>query len=138
MRRAFEGKNRAPFLPVIGASGSGKSSFLRAGLLPRLTLPGEVPEIDLWRRAIVKPTADPFMAVPGSLLADGAIGPELRQGSFKTVNLLATQRAGDESAALAVIGEALDVTARAAKQRKVRDAAAELSGARRRSGRTVA
>ena len=60
----------APFLLIIGASGSGKSSLLRAGLLPRLTLPGTIPEIDLWRVAVVMPGPDPFAALAESLFAD--------------------------------------------------------------------
>jgi cellulose biosynthesis protein BcsQ len=42
-----------PFLLLLGASGSGKTSLVRAGLVPRLLAPGAVPEVDLWRRAIV-------------------------------------------------------------------------------------
>src|SRR5262249_12366957 len=43
------GARSTPFLLVIGASGTGKSSFLRAGVMPRLIRPGSIPEIDLWR-----------------------------------------------------------------------------------------
>ena len=35
---AAEGGN--PFLLIVGASGSGKSSLARAGVIPRLTMPG--------------------------------------------------------------------------------------------------
>ena len=52
--------SRASFLLLIGASGSGKSSLLRAGLAPRLAIPGAFPEVDMWRRAIVSADADPF------------------------------------------------------------------------------
>ena len=45
----------APFLLLIGASGSGKSSLLRAGLVPRITRPGTIPDVELWRAAIVLP-----------------------------------------------------------------------------------
>ena len=49
--RATAKLRRAPFLLVIGASGSGKSSLLRAGLIPRVTAPGVIPDVDLWRTA---------------------------------------------------------------------------------------
>src|SRR5262249_9783910 len=36
-----------PFLLIVGASGAGKSSLARAGLIPRLTTPGLVASVDL-------------------------------------------------------------------------------------------
>ena len=51
------------FLAVVGASGSGKSSLVRAGLIPALTT-------ESWRRVIVKPGAeDPFGALAEGLIA---------------------------------------------------------------------
>jgi ABC-type lipoprotein export system ATPase subunit len=35
-----------PFLLIVGASGSGKSSLIQAGVLPLLMTPGVVPESD--------------------------------------------------------------------------------------------
>ena len=49
--RAIAKLRHAPFLLVIGASGSGKSSLLKAGLVPRITSPGVIPDVDLWRTA---------------------------------------------------------------------------------------
>ena len=43
-----------PFLLIVGESGAGKSSLMRAGLAPRLTAPGVVPTVDLWRTALVR------------------------------------------------------------------------------------
>jgi tetratricopeptide (TPR) repeat protein len=105
------GGKRLPFLLVIGASGSGKSSLLRAGLLPRLTQPGTIPEIDLWRTAIVTPGPDPFLSLAESLFADAALGLELRQGTFRTKEILARQLAGDPDMALAPLRDALDKVA---------------------------
>jgi WD40 repeat protein/DNA-binding SARP family transcriptional activator len=46
----------ATLLSVIGPSGSGKSSLLRAGLLPALAA-GALPGSDRWRRRVVRPGA---------------------------------------------------------------------------------
>jgi eukaryotic-like serine/threonine-protein kinase len=86
---------------------------VRAGLLPRLTLPGTIPEIDLWRAAVVAPGPDPFLSLAECLFTNAALGPELRQGAFRTRELLAKQLASDLDTAVAPIGEALDKTARA-------------------------
>jgi predicted GTPase len=41
-RRLVEAMGRGtPFLLIVGASGAGKSSLARAGLIPRLTTPAE-------------------------------------------------------------------------------------------------
>ena len=116
LRDAAADSKRLPFLLIIGASGSGKSSLLRAGLLPRLILPGTVPDVDLWRVAIVTPGPNPFLALAESLFADAALGPELRQGPFRTKEILAKQLAGDIDTAIAPLRDALD---RAAEARKV-------------------
>ena len=44
-----------PFLLVIGASGSGKSSVVRSGLLPILTQPGVIEEVAHWHRVEFRP-----------------------------------------------------------------------------------
>ena len=49
------GTRETPFLLIVGASGSGKSSLSLAGLVPRLTAPGVVPAVDLWRVAVMRP-----------------------------------------------------------------------------------
>jgi hypothetical protein len=43
------------FTLVLGQSGSGKSSLLRAGVLPLLTQPGVIEGVGLWRHAIFAP-----------------------------------------------------------------------------------
>ncbi len=105
---------RASFLLLIGASGSGKSSLLRAGLAPRIVTPGVFPEVDLWRRAIISADADPFAALAAALLESDALGPELAEGPFGAAGLLAKQLAGDPDAAIAPLKDAL---ARAAATR---------------------
>ena len=103
-----ERAGRAPFLLLIGASGSGKSSLLRAGLLPRLVLPGTIPEVDAWRVAVLTPGAAPFAALADALFADAALGAELRAGTFRTREMLARQMAGDPEIALAPLRDALE------------------------------
>ena len=68
-----------PFVLVLGMSGCGKSSLVRAGVLPLLTQPGVIEGVGLWRRAIVRPSdggGDPFAGLAGALLDADAL-PEL-------------------------------------------------------------
>ena len=72
-----------PFLLVDGASGAGKSSLVRAGLVPRLTAAGVVPSVDLWRVAVMRPAevlGDPFAALAHALFVAEADLPEAEQG----------------------------------------------------------
>ena len=67
------------FLLVLGASGSGKSSLARAGILPVLTEPGVIEGAGLWRRAIMKPSdagGDVLLGLANALLSESAL-PEL-------------------------------------------------------------
>jgi hypothetical protein len=59
-----------PFVVVIGASGSGKSSVVRAGLVPALRQAG-AGEVRL-----LTPTAHPLAELTARLLADGCSGAE--------------------------------------------------------------
>jgi tetratricopeptide (TPR) repeat protein len=104
---------RASFLLLIGASGSGKSSLLRAGLAPRIVMPGVFPEVDLWRRAVFSVDADPFAALAAALLTTDALGAELAAGPFGAAGLLAKQLAGDPDAAVAPLKDALGAAAAA-------------------------
>ena len=59
-----------PFLLVEGASGAGKSSLVRSGLVPRMITAGAIPNIDLWRVAVMRPgevSGDPFAALAAAL-----------------------------------------------------------------------
>ena len=59
---------------VTGASGSGKSSLLRAGLLPILARGEQVPASDRWPRIVMTPTKDPLAELAARLAALG--GPD--------------------------------------------------------------
>jgi len=47
------------FLLVLGASGSGKSSLVRAGMLPRLNVANAIPGVRAWRRVLFRPSNSP-------------------------------------------------------------------------------
>jgi len=72
---AFAGR---AFVLVVGVSGGGKSSLVRAGLLPLLVQPGVIEGVGLWRRAVMRPAdaGDPIRSLAASLLAADAL-PEL-------------------------------------------------------------
>jgi WD40 repeat protein/serine/threonine protein kinase len=83
MLEALEAQAKAqrPFVLVVGASGSGKSSLVRAGVLPLLVNPETIEGIGLWRRSITRPGAggsggDCFDALGAALLEPPAL-PEL-------------------------------------------------------------
>jgi WD40 repeat protein len=64
------------FLSVVGPSGSGKSSLVRAGLLPALAMgwPGELSD---WRMAIMRPGDRPLRRLAEALLRPDVLGTEL-------------------------------------------------------------
>jgi hypothetical protein len=67
---------RARFLAVVGTSGSGKSSLVRAGLVPSLRrgyMPGSSAR---WRVAIMRPGGDPFDSLARVLAAEDILGPD--------------------------------------------------------------
>jgi class 3 adenylate cyclase len=68
------------FLLIYGMSGAGKSSLLRAGLLPALTTSGAVEGIALWRYCLIRPSEEssPVDALVGGLLSETAL-PELAE-----------------------------------------------------------
>ena len=62
----------APLLAVIGPSGSGKSSALRAGLLPALA-DGVLPGSDHWRQALMRPGPRPRTELERTLIDAPAV-----------------------------------------------------------------
>src|SRR5262249_17786804 len=91
---------------------AGKSSLLRAGLVPRITRPGIIPGIDLWRPVLVIPSADPLLAFAAALFADGAISEQLRAGDFNSAEALARCFAAGKDLALLPVRGALERAAR--------------------------
>jgi conflict system STAND superfamily ATPase len=118
------------FLLVDGASGAGKSSLVRAGLVPRLTAPGVVSSLDLRRVAVMRPGeqgGDPFAALAAALLVrredlpehergrPSAL-PELSSGLFPRTEQFAAQLGHADDTALAPLVAALDRIAAAARE----------------------
>ena len=106
-----------PFVLVVGPSGSGKSSLVRAGVLPLLTQPETIEGIGLWRRAVTRPGAggrdsDCFDALASALLESSALPALENPESGDAVRDLAAElREHADSIALR-LRDALDHAAR--------------------------
>jgi energy-coupling factor transporter ATP-binding protein EcfA2 len=100
-----------PFLLIVGASGSGKSSLVRAGLIPRLSQLGGLSTLAAALRwTIVTPgqiAGDWPRGLAAGLFGKGALGDEMRLGDFDTADKLAAQIFRPDSAAAAPIVRAL-------------------------------
>ena len=116
---ALEAQVRAqrPFVLVVGASGSGKSSLVRAGVLPLLTQPETIEGVGLWRWSVTTPGAggsggDCFDALAAALLEPPALPALQDSESRNAIRDLATElREHSDSVALRV-RDALDHAAR--------------------------
>jgi tetratricopeptide (TPR) repeat protein len=110
----------APFVMLLGMSGAGKSSLVRAGLVPRLTQPGAVPDVDLWRRCVIRPSEGehrPTLALARALYRADAL-PELAAGDSATPHDLDTLLRTAPDAAAKAIGRALDRNAQAVAKKE--------------------
>jgi len=116
-QRAEESK---PFVLVFGSSGVGKSSLVRAGVLPQLLKPGVIEGIGHWRHAIFRPSGpaggklspgqpvdDLYLAFSKALAQPEAIGGECRISEHTLASLLQT----NPEAAGSAIKEALALAA---------------------------
>ena len=122
------GNRNLPYLLVIGASGSGKSSLAQAGLVPRLTTPGVIKEVDVWRVAVMRPSDSPqrpIAALAAALMQSeaglskeeegrGAALPEIARGDSRTpADLASVLSHANTAAALRPVVNALDSVAMA-------------------------
>jgi hypothetical protein len=104
---------------VLGASGSGKSSLLRAGVLPLLVRPGVIDGIGVWRRAVLKPSetvGDLFDALARALLSITAL-PEIAADGTQQDSLAAMLRANPEGVPLLI----KEVLSRAAREVQINE-----------------
>ncbi|MGB1253399.1 MAG: hypothetical protein ACPG8W_22490, partial [Candidatus Promineifilaceae bacterium] len=72
------------FLPIIGASGSGKSSLVRAGMLPKLRAQG-------WHVCVIRPDKNPLwslLATARTTGQSGALGMMLEDGKVNALSLI--------------------------------------------------
>jgi hypothetical protein len=122
---ALEEQLRAqrPFVLVVGASGSGKSSLVRAGVLPLLTQPGTIEGIGLWRWAVTRPGAggsggDCFDALAAAVLEPAALPALEDLESLSAIRDLAAELREHPDAVALRVRDALDHAAREWKIRQ--------------------
>jgi Tfp pilus assembly protein PilF/energy-coupling factor transporter ATP-binding protein EcfA2 len=82
------------FLAVVGASGSGKSSLVRSGLIPSLQSGFMVQAGSSWRVAVFRPGEDPIGHMAAALDGEDVLGPRGDLGDTRAVLLDATLRRG--------------------------------------------
>jgi tetratricopeptide (TPR) repeat protein len=96
------------FVLILGMSGGGKSSVVRAGVLPMLTRPGVIEGVGFWRRAVFRPTdvrGDIFTGLAKALLRADAL-PSLEADGTGPDELAQVLRQSPQSA-IALIRNAL-------------------------------
>ncbi|MES2438596.1 MAG: AAA family ATPase [Verrucomicrobiota bacterium] len=100
------------FVLVTGMSGGGKSSLLRAGVLPLLETPGVIEDVALVRRCLMRPGdggSDPLIGLAEALLNSDAL-PEIAHAaeiSEDDAAGLAAKLATNPNLAGMLVGEAL-------------------------------
>src|SRR5262249_48682544 len=92
----IEKLGRTRFLAVVGASGSGKSSLVRAGLLPAL-LGGMMPSAgSSWQVAVMRPGNDPIGNLAKAFCSRDAFGSDDEESQkFQIAITEATLRRGN-------------------------------------------
>jgi serine/threonine protein kinase/tetratricopeptide (TPR) repeat protein len=131
---------RRPFVLIVGGSGSGKSSLVRAGVLPQLIHPGTIEGIGLWRRAVTRPGGggsggDCFDALANALLDSAALPGLQNPESTSAVEELAAELRDHPEAVALRVRDALDNAAR--EWRMQRDIYLRAKAEKRRSSGTT-
>ena len=119
------------FLLVTGASGAGKSSLARAGLIPLLAQPGGLGALSsAMRYAILTPgeiAGNWAEGLAAALFADHAIAPELEQGDFDDAAALGAQLHRADAAAISPVLSALRRAAVNLAKKQARAEAADVT-----------
>jgi hypothetical protein len=108
-----------PFVLVLGPAGCGKTSLVRAGILPLLTQAGKVEENGPWRHALTRPATggrNPFDALAAALLTKSGL-PEFPGAAAVNAweNLAVDLREHPERAALLLRGTLDRLSVKASK-----------------------
>lgn len=110
-------EQRQAFVLVFGASGSGKSSLVKAGLLADLALPGMIGRVALVRHAVLRPSdrgGQPIEGLAAAMIQGGEALPELAHAPFDyTVEAFAALLRDAPAHAVSPIRQALGQTGRA-------------------------
>ena len=78
---------RNRFVAVVGVSGSGKSSLVRAGLIPALKLGRLTDSREQWRAVVARPAGAPFANLATQLSKAGFDSDTLRQSSHGLIRV---------------------------------------------------
>ncbi len=82
------------FLAIVGTSGCGKSSLVRAGLIPALKQGFLMDTGANWKVAQMRPGSAPFLRLTGALLEESALGQARGTDDHAAAYLMATLRRG--------------------------------------------
>lgn len=95
--RRLKDESRARFIAVVGASGSGKSSLVRAGVIPKVR-DGALPGSETWPVVIFTPGAQPLEALITRLLPLwSSLDPDKTQGEWTPATLYTALQKQPES-----------------------------------------
>ena len=98
------------FLAVVGGSGSGKSSLVRAGLLPALYRGYLVGATSRWRVAVMRPGSSPLAELTRALRKPDALGSSvdeeaIRESSYGLVNAVRAASLADGESILLLVDQ---------------------------------
>jgi WD40 repeat protein len=94
---------RNRFLAVLGVSGSGKSSLVRAGLIPALERGSVAEPSRRWRIVVTRPAGAPFDSLATALTKEGLDPSSLADSSHGLVEV--TRQLGDGETLLVIVDQ---------------------------------